>query len=156
MKQILILISLSILIFAQSNTDNNQMTKKENISEKEWESCLTPEEYSILRRKGTEKPFTGKYYTHDENGTYRCAACGNELFSSKTKYNSGSGWPSFYDVISEGKIRYTEDNSLGMRRIEIQCAKCDSHLGHLFDDGPNPTGKRFCVNSVSLDFEKAK
>lgn len=156
MKHILILSFSSLFILAQPNTGNNQMTEKEIKSEKEWQTCLTPEEYSILRKKGTERPFTGKYYTYDENGTYRCAACGNELFSSKTKYNSGSGWPSFYDTIGEGKIRYVEDNSLGRTRIEIQCAKCGSHLGHVFDDGPNPTGKRFCVNSVSLDFEKAK
>jgi len=118
--------------------------------------CLTPDEYRVLRNKGTEAAFTGKYYRHKENGTYVCAACDNELFSSKTKYDSGSGWPSFYEAISGEKIKYIEDETLGMNRVEIVCAKCDSHLGHIFDDGPNPTGKRYCVNSVSLDFNKAE
>jgi len=156
MKQIVIIIFLSVLIVAQTNGRKVSMSEEIKKSEKEWQTCLTSEEYSVLRGKETERPFSGKYYSYTENGTYACAACGNELFSSKTKYNSGSGWPSFYDAISEGSIKYVEDNSLGMKRIEIQCANCGSHLGHVFDDGPNPTGKRYCVNSVSLDFEKEK
>jgi len=125
-------------------------------SDAEWQQCLTPEEYKILREKGTEQAFTGKYYKHKEKGTYLCAACDTELFSSDTKFDSGTGWPSFYEALDKTKITFKEDNSLLMKRIEILCAKCDSHLGHVFDDGPNPTGKRYCVNSVSLDFEKAK
>ena len=156
MKYVLILSILFVIIFAQTKTGENPMTEQELKSDKEWQTCLTPEEYAILRKKETERPFTGKYYQYKDDGTYVCAACGNELFSSKTKYDSGSGWPSFYDVIAEGKIIYKEDNSFGTTRIEILCAKCDSHLGHVFDDGPQPTGKRFCVNSVSLDFEEAK
>jgi peptide-methionine (R)-S-oxide reductase len=156
MKHVLILSILFVITFAQTKTGENQMTEKELKSNKEWQTCLTPEEYSVLREKETERPFTGKYYRYKDDGTYVCAACGNELFSSKTKYDSGSGWPSFYDVIAEGKIIYKKDNSFGTTRIEILCAKCDSHLGHVFDDGPQPTGKRFCVNSVSLDFEEAK
>ena len=132
------------------------MTEKVQKSAAEWQTCLTPEEYRILREKGTERAFTGKYYHHKEDGNYICAACENELFSSETKYDSGSGWPSFSAAVAEGKIKYKEDNSLGMLRIEILCAKCDSHLGHLFDDGTQPTGKRYCVNSISLDFNKAE
>jgi len=132
------------------------MTEKVNKSETEWQTCLTLEEYRILRKKGTEQAFTGKYYHHKEEGNYICAACENELFSSETKYDSGSGWPSFSAAIAGGKLNYKEDNSLGMSRIEILCAKCNSHLGHLFDDGPQPTGKRYCVNSISLDFNKAE
>ena len=132
------------------------MVDKVTKSDAEWQQCLTPEEYKILREKGTEQAFTGKYYKHKEKGTYLCAACDTELFSSDTKFDSGTGWPSFYEALDKTKITYKEDNSLLMKRIEILCAKCDSHLGHVFDDGPNPTGKRYCVNSVSLDFEKAK
>jgi peptide-methionine (R)-S-oxide reductase len=122
-------------------------------SNEEWKLTLSPEQYKILRECGTEPPFTGKYVNHKENGIYVCAGCGNELFSSDTKYESGSGWPSFWDQVSEDAIETREDNSLWMRRTEIICKKCGGHLGHVFDDGPNPTGLRYCVNSLSLDFK---
>tara|TARA_B100001179_G_C18542548_1_gene382273 strand:+ start:329 stop:781 length:453 start_codon:yes stop_codon:yes gene_type:complete len=147
---------LAVILIAQNGKGERIMTEKVQKSAAEWQTCLTPEEYRILREKGTERAFTGKYYHHKEDGNYICAACENELFSSETKYDSGSGWPSFSAAIAEGKIKYKEDNSLGMSRIEILCAKCDSHLGHLFDDGPQPTGERYCVNSISLDFNKAE
>ncbi len=122
----------------------------------EWKRELSPEQYRIARAKGTEPPFTGKYYHHKEDGIYRCACCGNPLFSSDTKYESGSGWPSFWAPVDEDKIETEMDASHGMLRTEILCSRCDAHLGHVFPDGPEPTGLRYCVNSASLDFEKAK
>ena len=125
---------------------------KNNLSEKEWKEKLTPEEYHILREKGTERPFTGEYDKFYEDGTYKCAGCGIELFSSSSKYDSGCGWPAFYEALPE-KIEESEDNSFGMKRVEITCENCGGHLGHVFNDGPQPSGLRYCVNSISLDFE---
>lgn len=127
---------------------------KINKSEEEWRKQLTEEEYRILRNKGTEMPYTGKFYMHKDTGMYVCAGCGNELFTSETKFDSGCGWPSFYDVKDATGIREIRDTSHGMIRTEVVCAQCGGHLGHVFPDGPKPTGLRYCINSVSLDFKK--
>jgi peptide-methionine (R)-S-oxide reductase len=118
-----------------------------------WREKLTPEQYRVLRQQGTERPFTGDYVNNHEDGTYRCAACGEPLFSSGTKFKSGSGWPSFYDVIEQGNVELRQDLSHGMIRTEVVCGNCGSHLGHVFNDGPQPTGQRYCINSVALDFD---
>src|SRR5690606_35758109 len=120
----------------------------------DWKSILTEEEYKIMREKGTERPFSGKYNLHFENGVYLCKGCGEPLFDSASKFDAGCGWPSFDKEIQQGKIKEVLDKSHGMIRVEIICANCDSHLGHVFNDGPTATGLRYCVNSVSLDFNK--
>jgi peptide-methionine (R)-S-oxide reductase len=119
-------------------------------TEEEWRRELTPEQYRILREKGTERPFTGEYNSEKRSGVYLCAACGNELFESDAKYDSGSGWPSFYKPVADEHVEAEEDTTHGMRRTEVTCARCGSHLGHVFPDGPQPTGLRYCVNSASL------
>jgi peptide-methionine (R)-S-oxide reductase len=130
-------------------------TSKVAMSEEEWKKVLPAEVYYIARQKGTERPWTSKFESFKEVGTYYCAACGNPLFKSDTKFESGCGWPSFYDPISKGSIIYTPDNTHGMERTEVQCGRCKAHLGHVFDDGPPPTGLRYCINGVILDFQKA-
>jgi len=123
-------------------------------TEGEWRKELTPEQYHVLREKGTERAFTGALYQNHEDGTYHCAGCGAELFQSDTKYESGSGWPSFYNPAESDAVETHEDTSFGMRRIEVTCARCGGHLGHVFPDGPRPTGLRYCINSASLSFKK--
>ncbi len=133
---------------------NMEKTGKIVKTEEEWKKELPADVCFIMREKGTERPFTGKYYNHKEKGIYVCAACGNELFSSDSKFESGTGWPSFYEAIEEGRIETKADSTGGMVRTEVLCGRCGGHLGHVFDDGPAPTGKRFCINSKALDFKK--
>lgn len=130
------------------------MDEKVIKTDEDWRRELTPEQYRVARERGTEAPFTGEYYKNKEEGVYRCVCCGAELFSSDAKYESGSGWPSFYQAANQENVATEEDVSHGMRRTEILCSRCHAHLGHVFPDGPRPTGLRFCVNSASLKFEK--
>jgi peptide-methionine (R)-S-oxide reductase len=122
----------------------------------EWREILSPEQYQVLRQKGTERPFTGKFWDTKTEGTYRCAGCGEPLFSSEVKFNSGTGWPSFFRPIEESSVEEHVDRSHGMTRTEVTCGRCGAHLGHLFEDGPPPTGQRYCINSVSLELDESK
>lgn len=154
MKRVFSTIIISILITVAFGQTNDTMNNRINKTEQEWAKELSAEKYQVLRQCGTEAPFSGKYVNHKEDGNYHCAGCGAKLFSSETKYDSGSGWPSFYAAVDSTKVVEILDKSHGMVRTEIKCANCGGHLGHIFNDGPKPTGLRFCVNSASLDFEK--
>ncbi|HOC31118.1 MAG TPA: peptide-methionine (R)-S-oxide reductase MsrB [Armatimonadota bacterium] len=125
-------------------------------TDEEWRKVLTPEQYEVLRKAGTERPFSGKYWNHNEEGVYTCAGCGVELFRSKEKFDAGCGWPSFYDAVNRDAIVEREDNTHGMRRVEVLCRRCGGHLGHVFPDGPVPTGLRYCINSAAIEFDESK
>ena len=156
---LLTLAMLTLIASCSKSQENKKSIVKEAKgkivkSEAEWKNELTPEEFNVLREKGTETAFTGKYWDNHEQGIYYCAACHLKLFSSKTKFKSGTGWPSFYEPINEENIAINKDTTFGMVREEVVCARCGGHLGHVFADGPEPTGLRYCLNSVSLSFEK--
>jgi len=129
------------------------MTEKIKKTEEDWKKELTPEQFQVMRKAGTEPAFTGKYYKTKDPGTYTCAACGQPLFSSDTKFDSGTGWPSFYKPLEEGTVEEHSDTAYGMRRTEVRCSRCEAHLGHVFPDGPRPTGMRYCMNSASLELK---
>jgi len=132
-----------------------QPVEKVQKSDAEWRQQLSDEEYEVTRKKGTERAFTGKYWNTQKHGTFQCVCCGEPLFDSATKFDSGTGWPSFYAPVDEQNLKMVEDSSHGMRRVEVECAGCGAHLGHVFPDGPRPTGLRYCMNSASLNFEKS-
>jgi len=131
------------------------MNYKISKSDEEWKKILTPEQFDVCRKKSTERAFTGIYYNTKDMGTYNCSCCATKLFSSNTKFDSGTGWPSFFEPIDEENVEYIKDQSFGMTRIEVNCKNCGAHLGHVFDDGPRPTNLRYCINSVSLDLDKS-
>jgi peptide-methionine (R)-S-oxide reductase len=149
-----LILATTLSACGQGKTSNSDNSKFLNKTEAEWKKELTPEQFEVLRNKGTERAFTGKLWDNHEKGTYYCAACHQALFDSSTKFESGTGWPSFWDPIAKTAVKVGTDNSYGMVRDEVVCSRCGGHLGHVFDDGPKPTGLRYCLNSVSLSFEK--
>ena len=151
----IILSAMVAVLFAASGCAQKSSAKfAVTKTDAEWQKQLTPEQYEVTRKQGTERPFTGKYWDNHEKGIYKCVNCGQEVFSSETKFESGTGWPSFWQPIKKQNVGETVDNSLGSERIEVHCSRCGGHLGHVFNDGPAPTGLRYCINSASLTFEK--